>query len=110
MQDTPVTLQFRTDEKKFDVEGAPGIRFEILKKRLDKAHVKDTNERITQPDRIAIVYSHENEAEEYRRHVQYLIANGYLDENVEEFDVEDLQGLTGLKMLRVTVNVAPPTQ
>ncbi|MFV1981238.1 MAG: GAF domain-containing protein, partial [Rhodothermia bacterium] len=100
-----ITLQFRTDEKKFDVEGASGVRFEMLKKRLDKAHVMGTDERITQPGKIAIVYSHEREAGEYRRFLQYLVANGYLDDSVEELQVEDLQGLSGLRMLRLTVSV-----
>ena len=39
---TPLSVHFRMDEKKFDVEGAYNMRYEILKKRIDKAHVKNS--------------------------------------------------------------------
>ena len=31
-------------EKRFDVDGAYNIRYEIIKKRIDKAHIKNTQE------------------------------------------------------------------
>ena len=52
-----LSILFRTEERKFDVDGAYNIRYEIVKKRIDKAHIKNTNERLTQPGKIAIVYS-----------------------------------------------------
>lgn len=33
----PMAIQFRMDEKQFDVDGAYNIRYEIVKKRIDKA-------------------------------------------------------------------------
>jgi hypothetical protein len=39
------------------VDGAYDIRYEIVKKRIDKALIKGTNERATQPGKIVIVYS-----------------------------------------------------
>ena len=108
VQDTPIALRFRTDEKRFDVEGEAGIRFELLKKRVDKAHVKGTDERITQPDCLAIVYSLDREEAEYSRYIEYLSANGYVLEEPERLDIEDLPGVAGLKLLRVRVNVASP--
>ncbi len=35
----PLAIKFRMDEKKFDVDGAYNIRYEIIKKRIDKAHI-----------------------------------------------------------------------
>ena len=34
---SPLAIQFRMDEKQFDVDGAYNIRYEIIKKRIDKA-------------------------------------------------------------------------
>ncbi|HZH96003.1 MAG TPA: GAF domain-containing protein, partial [Flavisolibacter sp.] len=53
----PLSISFRNKERKFDVDGAYNIRYEIVKKRIDKVHTRDTNERLTQPGKIAIVYS-----------------------------------------------------
>ncbi|MBC6399470.1 MAG: GAF domain-containing protein [Ekhidna sp.] len=101
---TPISVHFRTDEKKFDVEGAYNARYEIIKKRVDKAHIKGTNERITQPGSIVIVYSQESDAPEYRTYLNYLVSKGYLKGEVEDFQLEDLQGVHGLRALRVAVN------
>ena len=46
------------DVRRFDVEGACNIRYKIMKKRLEKAHIS-TGERPTQPGKIALVYSNE---------------------------------------------------
>ncbi len=56
-----LSIHFRMDEKRFDVEGAYNARYEIIKKRIDKAHIKGTKERITRPGSIAIIYSQEEE-------------------------------------------------
>ena len=44
----PISIKFRMDEKRFDVDGAYNARYEIVKKRIDKAHVEDSDERINQ--------------------------------------------------------------
>ena len=103
---TPISVHFRMDEKKFDVEGAYNARYEIIKKRVDKAHIKGTNERITQPGSIVIVYSQESDANEYRTYLEFLIAKGYLKNEIEDLPLEDLQGVHGLRALRVPVNYA----
>jgi hypothetical protein len=36
------------DEKRFDVDGTYNARYEVVKKRIDKANIKGTKERITQ--------------------------------------------------------------
>jgi hypothetical protein len=105
VQNTPLAIRFRYDEKKFDVDGAYNVRYEIMKKRIDKAVIKGTEERLTQPGKIAIVYSHAKEATEYLEYIDYLQASGYLTDELEDFELEDLQGMHGLKALRVTVNL-----
>jgi hypothetical protein len=108
VQHMPLSIRFRYDEKHFDVDGAYNIRYEIMKKRIDKAVVKGRSERLTQPGKIAIVYSQPREATEYRRYIEYLQHYGYLADEVEEFELEELQGIQGLRALRVTVDVASP--
>jgi hypothetical protein len=115
VQNQPLSIRFRYDEKKFDVDGTYNVRYEIMKKRIDKAIVKGTEERLTQPRKIAIVYSQAREAAEYREYIDYLQSSGYLTEEVEELELEDLQGIHGLRALRVTVNlhasfIKPPKQ
>jgi hypothetical protein len=78
VQDTPLSIRFRFDEKRFDVDGAYDVRHEIIKSRLDKAFVKGGGERLTQPGKIAIVYSHPEEAKEMRHHIEFLQSEGYL--------------------------------
>ncbi len=104
VQDVPLTLVFKTDEKKLAVEGAYNIRYEIMKKRIDKAVVKGTGERLTQIGRIAIVYSQNSEAAEYRQYIEFLTARGFLEGEVEEFVLDDMQGVKGLRALRVSIN------
>ena len=106
VQDLPITIRFRADEKRFAVDGAYNVRYEIMKKRIDKAVVKGTGERLTQPRTIAIVYSQSEEIREYRQFIEYLTAQKWLEGPVEELDLEDLQGVHGLKALRVGVRVA----
>lgn len=103
---TPLSVHFRMDEKKFDVEGAYNARYEIIKKRVDKAHIKGTKERITQPGHIVIVYSQEQDANEYRTYLQFLASKGYLKHKIEDVALEDLQGVHGLRALRVAVDYA----
>ena len=102
---TPLSIHFRMDEKKFDVEGAYNARYEIVKKRVDKAHIKGTDERITQPGKITIIYSNDQDKLEYQKYIEFLVEKGYLKANsLEDHRLEDLQGITGLKALRVEVN------
>jgi hypothetical protein len=105
VQDTPLSIRFRFDEKRFDVDGAYDVRHEIIKSRLDKAFVKGGGERLTQPGKIAIVYSHPEEAKEMRHHIEFLQSEGYLTGELERLDLEDLPGVQGLKSFRVGVNL-----
>ena len=100
----PLSISFRTEERKFDVDGAYNIRYEIIKKRIDKVRVRDTNERLTQPGKIAIVYSQAKDAAEYMEYIEFLQNQKLIKEGVEQLDLEELQGVVGLKALRVDVN------
>jgi hypothetical protein len=100
---TPISISFRLDERKFDVEGAYNIRYEIMKKRIDKALVAHTHERLVQPGKIAIVYSQESEAIQYRDFIHFLQNKGQLADEVEELVLEEMHGVFGLKAIRVTI-------
>lgn len=104
-QSDPIGLRFSQEEKKFNVDGAYNTRYEIIKKRIDKAHVKNSDERLTQPGKIAIFYSQPEEEHEYRLFIDYLTRQGELEAEIEELEVEDLQGVHGLRALRVAVSV-----
>src|SRR5690606_2527016 len=99
----PLSISFRLDERKFDVEGAYNIRYEIMKKRIDKALVAETHERLVQPGKIAIVYSQEAEANQYRDFIHFLQNKGQLGDEIEELDLEEMHGVFGLKAIRVTI-------
>lgn len=98
----PLSIAFSMEQKQFDVNGAYNARYEIVKKRIDKSHIKGTNERLTQPGKIAIVYSQNKDAVEYLKYIEYLQSEKMLGE-VEMLDLEDLQGVSGLKAIRVEV-------
>jgi hypothetical protein len=100
----PLSISFRTEERKFDVDGAYNTRYEIVKKRIDKVRIKETNERLTQPGKIAIVYSQSRDAAEFTEYIEFLQSQNLLKPGIEKHDLEELQGVIGLKALRVEVN------
>jgi hypothetical protein len=103
---TPLSIRFRYDEKRFDVDGAYDVRHEIIKSRLDKALVKKTGERLTQPGRIAVVYANPGEEKEIHQHIRFMTDLGRLENDLERLDLEDLPDVTGLKAFRVGVNLS----
>ncbi|MEO1256782.1 MAG: hypothetical protein AAFY41_18110 [Bacteroidota bacterium] len=98
-----LSICFNMDEKQFDVDGAYNVRYEILKKRIDKAVIKGTNERLTQKGKVAIVWLQEKDRVEYMEYIHLLLEKGYITDDIEELELERLQGADGLKALRVTV-------
>lgn len=100
---SPISIRFRMDDKRFDVDGAYNVRYEIIKKRIDKATILGTDERLTQKGKIAIVYLHDKDRQEYLDYIDYLIDKNYVSSEVEELELNRLQGADGLKALRVTV-------
>ncbi|MDE1192506.1 MAG: GAF domain-containing protein [Arachidicoccus sp.] len=101
----PIDISFRYDERHFDVEGAYNIRYEIVKKRIDKVHLKNSSERLTQPDKIAFVYFQPKDIEDYLSYINYLQKQDILNDDLEFLELEELQGVSGLKALRVGVNL-----
>jgi hypothetical protein len=103
VHDQALSIRFRPDEKQFDVDGAYDIRYEIIKKRIDKATIKDSDERLTQPGKIAVIYNQPKVREEYKRYFEYLASKKILDPKVEDLELDDLPGATGLRALRVEI-------
>ena len=103
---SPIDISFRNDERRFDVEGAYNIRYQVIKKRIDKVNIRGTNERLTQPGKIAMVYYNSLEAEEYRKYIHQLQTDEVLEHEMEELELEELQGISGLRAIRVGVKVA----
>jgi hypothetical protein len=99
----PLSISFRMDEKQFDVDGTYNARYEIVKKRVDKAYIKGTKERVTQKGKISIVYSQKQDEIEYLRYIKFLQSKKYLDTDIEIVELQDLQAVTGLKAIRVSV-------
>jgi hypothetical protein len=104
VQDTPIDIfHDENTERLFDVKGTRDIRYEIVKKRIDKALDRQTQTRITQPGMLTIVYSTDEEWGEYQQYLRYLAREGWVLPQVESGLVEPLPGVTGLKFARVQV-------
>ena len=63
---------------------------------------------MTQPGKVAIVYSQPGEAREYRAYIEYLQNLGYLTGAVELLELGALQGAQGLRALRVQIALDNP--
>ncbi len=100
---TSLSIRFRMDEKRFDVDGTYNARYEIIKKRIDKSYVKGTSERLTQKGKLSIVYSQKKDELEYLRYIRYLKSKGYFTNNIEIVELEGLQGVSGLKAIRAEI-------
>lgn len=97
-------------ESLFDVRGTRDTRYEIVKKRIDKAIDAQTQTRITQPGMLTLVYSTEAEWAQYQEYLRYLTREGWVDTEIECGMVEQLQGVSGLRFARVRVLPAPEKQ
>lgn len=102
--DETLDVKYRIDEKRFDVDGTYNARYEVIKKRIDKALVKGTDERITQARKLSIIYSGEEIKQEYQRYLTYLISKNYLKGEIEYLELKEVQGVVGLKALRIDIN------
>lgn len=100
---TPIDIRFRMDEKRFDVDGDYNVRYEILKKRIDKATIGGGAERLTQPGMVSIVYLTDRDEQEYADYFNYLQQAGYLAGEVEYLVLDALQSVNGLRAMRFRV-------
>ena len=99
----PLSIRFRMDEKQFDVDGTYNARYEVVKKRVDKAFVKGTEQRITTKGKMTIIYSQKQDEDEYLSYIKFLNSKNILGNDVEILQLQDLQGVTGLKAIRVSI-------
>ncbi len=90
-------------EKLFDVKSSLDIRYEIVKKRIDKGVAQETKERITQPGMLTVAYSTDEEWQEYQQYFCYLVREGWVEDKFESGLVEPLQGVSGLRFIRAKV-------
>lgn len=104
-----VDISYRIDEKHFDVEGSYSIRYEVVKKRIDKVKLFNSNERLTQPGTIAIAYAHISSCKPYIDRIYDLIEEGELMPDIEYLDLEQLKGVGKLKAIRVKINYDSPS-
>ena len=100
---TSLSVRYRMDEKRFDVDGTYNARYEVVKKRVDKAHIKGTKERITQAGKLVIIYSQKSDELEYLKYIAFLQTKKYLGPEVEIVELEELQAVSGLKAIRVNI-------
>lgn len=100
-----IDISFRNDERRFDVEGGYNIRYHIIKKRVDKVNIRNSRERLTQPGKISLIYFNQKDADEYISYIHHLQDKKVLNDDLEYLELEELQGVNGLKALRVGVNV-----
>lgn len=100
---TPLDIKFRMDEKRFDVDGDYNVRYEILKKRIDKATIDKGEERLTLANMVSIVYLNDKDKDEYEDYLSYLEQAGYIDGEVEDLVLDPLQSVNGLRALRFRV-------
>lgn len=100
---TSLSIRFRMDEKRFDVDGTYNARYEVIKKRIDKSYIKGSNERLTQPGKMVIVYSQKSDELEYLRYLKFLKSKGYFSGKVEIVELDGLQGVSGLKAIRADI-------
>ncbi len=101
--DYPMSIRFRMDEKQFDPDGSYNLRYEIVKKRLDKATLSGSSERLTKDNHIAIVFFEESSTAEYKTYVQQFINVGWLADEIDEVELQPVQGITGLKAWRLPI-------
>lgn len=100
---TSLSIRFRMDEKRFDVDGTYNARYEVLKKRIDKSFVKDSDQRLTEPGKMVIVYSQKRDEREYLRYIKFLKSKGYFTGKVEIVELQGVQGVSGLKAIRADI-------
>ena len=105
-QDSPLTIEFRYDERRFDVHGAYNIRYELMKKRIDKATIKGGGGRVTAPGAIVIVYSQERERDEYLEYIDELAKQGRLEAKWDLVGLDDLPDVSGLSAIRAWLRPA----
>lgn len=97
-----LNIQFRMDEKRFDVDGSYNARYEVIKKRIDKALIKNSEERLVTPGKLSIVFAENSERDDYLKYLKILQNEDILKDDIEIVELENLQGMTGFQAIRVS--------
>ena len=84
-----------------DVLAHDGVRHAAIV--FAQIFLRGTGERLTQPGYLAIIYTQDKEYDEYRRYVEYLAGKGLLETEYETLELDDLQGVSGLRALRAKI-------
>ncbi len=98
-----IDISFRKEERRFDVEGAYNIRYQMMKKRIDKVRIRDTNERLTQPGTVSVIYLNEESHREYMTYLKRFEKERDRILSYQLVELEELQGVSGLKAIRIAM-------
>jgi hypothetical protein len=90
------------DEKRFDVDGTYNARYEVVKNVLTKPTSKEQRKELLKKRKLPLCTTHEET--EYLKYIKFLQFKGILEPTIEQFDVEELQGVSGLKAIRIKVS------
>ncbi len=101
----PINISFINDEKQFDVDGTYNARYEIIKKRIDKANIKGTKKRVTEPGYISIIYSNDEDEKEYSSYLKLLQSKNIVTDEYKIVELEDLQDVSGLKAIKTGISL-----
>lgn len=98
-----IDIHFREDEKRFDVQGSEGVRYETFKKRIEKAYISDSMERLTTSGKMSIVYFDEVTKLEYLAYLQTLKTDRLIHPNIEDLSLDLASDNHGTGALRVQI-------
>lgn len=98
-----IDISFREDERRFDVEGGYNIRYQMVKKRIDKVRIKDTKERLVRPNTLAIVFQDDTLEHEIRNLLSEVADIGMLKPDFEFCMLEEIQGVSELRAVRANI-------
>lgn len=98
-----IDISFREDERRFDVEGGYNIRYQVVKKRIDKARIKNSKERLVRPNTLAIVFQGDMLETEIGDLLAEVAATGLLKPDFEFCTLEEIQGVSELRAVRADI-------
>lgn len=98
-----IDISFRPDERRFDVEGGYNIRYQMVKKRIDKVRLKGSKERLVRPHTLAIVFQGESWRKEIMGLLEEVAAMGMLKPDFEFCTLEEVQGVSELEAIRADI-------
>ena len=82
------------------VKNIAGFNRKVLSEKVTES---ETGERLTQPGHLSVIYTQDKERDEYARYFEYLVEKGELRGEIEHLELEDLQGVHGLRALRAPI-------